>query len=254
MDYGHVYRGGETEYNKRMETIYLPKAQFMIEALRETVSSDEIEKMRFLDVGAGSGYYVAAMQHLGLQATGIEISAAQVEWGGKFLPSGSLIHLQDANISERIRCADEQVVSFIGVLEHIVDLQEVLQALVENTSIKYIFFSVPMFSYSAIFESAHPNVFNRLLGGTHTHLFTNESLTWLMRQFQWELRGAWYFGTDIADLVRMLMVESETGGNTALNDFFKNKVADILDVLQMVIDRQKFCSEVHMLVEKCKVG
>ena len=52
----------------------------------------------------------------------------------------------------------------------------------------------------------------------------------------------------------MLMVESETGGNTALNDFFKNKVADILDALQMVMDRQKFCSEVHMLVEKCKVG
>ena len=69
------------------------------------------------------------------------------------MPSGALIHLQDANISERIRCADEQVVSFIGVLEHIVDLQEVLQALAENTSIKYIFFSVPMFSYSAIFES-----------------------------------------------------------------------------------------------------
>lgn len=84
--------------------------------------------------------------------------------------------------------------------------------------------------------------------------FTNESLAWLMSQFQWKLRGAWYFGTDIADLVRMLMVESETGGNTVLNNFFKNKVADILDALQMVIDRQKFCSEVHMLVEKCKVG
>ena len=31
-----------------------------------------------------------ACQHLGLQATGIEISAAQVEWGGKFLPSGGI--------------------------------------------------------------------------------------------------------------------------------------------------------------------
>lgn len=83
-DYGSVYRERESQeaYDNRMRTIYLPKAQFMVDALRRTESDHAIYRMKYLDVGAGSGYYVRAMQHLGLRATGMEISASQVNWGG----------------------------------------------------------------------------------------------------------------------------------------------------------------------------
>lgn len=96
--------------------------------------------------------------------------------------------------------------------------------------IRCVFF-VPMFSYSAIFESVPPTVFNRQLGGTHTHLFTNESIEWLCRRFHWKMLGAWYFGTDIADMIRMIMVESEKNGNQEISGYFKEEVAQILDRL-----------------------
>ena len=250
-DYGKVYRSGESQdaYDYRTETIYLPKAQFLMESLQEFLSDEEIQRLKFLDVGAGSGYFVAAMRHLHMDAVGIEISEAQIKWGNRHLPNGKLSNVAAADIPERIRNASENVLSFIGVLEHIVSLQEVLDAIEQNENIRYLYFSVPMFSYSVIFESIHPKVFNRQLGGTHTHLFTNESLAWLQRKYHWKLRGAWYFGTDVADLLRMVIVESEHNGNGILVDYFKERSAAILDELQQVMDRQQFCSEVHMVVE-----
>lgn len=251
-DYGSVYRERKSQeaYDNRMRTIYLPKAQFMVDALRQTKSDDEIHQMKYLDVGAGSGYYVSAMQHLELRATGMEISASQVNWGSCYLPAGSLVQVEESEVSHRIREAEEEVLSFIGVFEHIENLQDVIRAIAENPRIRYIYFSVPMFSYSAILESIHPDVFNRQLGGTHTHLFTKESLQYLMKRERLILRGAWYFGTDVADAIRMVMVESQRNDNTALSALFKDKAATILDALQHVIDEQEFCSEVHMLVEK----
>lgn len=252
-DYGKVYRGGAEEWNAyktRVEAIYLPKAKFLIEAMARSISEQTLHKMSFLDVGAGSGYFVSAMQTLGLHVQGIEISADQVRWGSQFLDEGALVRLEYNDIVKRILNAKEEVVSFIGVLEHIVELHDVLRAIKDNSHIRYIFFSVPMFSYSAIFESIHPSIFNRQLGGTHTHLFTNESIEWLCRCFHWKMLGAWYFGTDIADMIRMVMVEAEKSGNQEISCYFKDKVAQILDQLQIVVDQQRFCSEVHMLIQK----
>ena len=68
------------------------------------------------------------------------------------------------------------VVSFIGVLEHIVNLDEVIDAIRKNQHIQYVYMSVPMFSLSCILEAANQDCYNRHAGGTHTHLFTDESL------------------------------------------------------------------------------
>ena len=123
----------------------------MIEAMTSSMPEQTLNRMKFLDVGAGSGYFVAAMQRLGLHAQGIEISADQVRWGSQFVDEGALVHFAYNDIVNRILNAKEDVVSFIGVLEHIVDLHEVLQAIEDNPHIRYVFFSVPLFSYSAIF-------------------------------------------------------------------------------------------------------
>ena len=45
------------------------------------------------------------------------------------------------------------------------------------------------------------------------------------------------------------MVESRHNSNLMLAEYFKEKSASILDALQNVMDRQKCCSEVHMMVE-----
>lgn len=71
-----------------------------------------------------------------------------------------------------------------------------------------------------------------------------------MAQYCWEVVGAWYFGTDIADLARSIMVQNDVNGNSGINNLFKDKIVRIMDSLQLIIDEERFCSEVHMLVRK----
>lgn len=171
INYGENYYVESLEiFKKRMEEIYLPKVQFMEEIFEE--ENIEYKDLQYLDVGAGSGYFVGALCNKGLNALGIEISSIQVEYGNKMLGSNYLKKIDENLIAKYILEAKEQVISFIGVLEHVVDLDGILEALSKNENIKYIYFSVPMFSYSVMWEATHPNVFNRLLGGgTYSYFF-----------------------------------------------------------------------------------
>lgn len=250
QDYGKNYRVdqlSESEYSAYMERtnkIYVPKAVFFSECIEKN------ETIKILDVGAGSGYFVSALRKIGISSVGIEVSEQQVEYGNSFLHDDILVHIQQDKTVDFIRNTDCNTVSFIGVLEHLVNLNEVLRAVNENDNIKYIYFSVPMFSYSVILESIHPNIFNRQLGGAHTHLFTDDSISWLIKENNWDLLGKWYFGTDVADCFRNVVVENHHNGNDELNEIFIKKSSEILDSLQNVIDKQHFCSEVHVVVRK----
>lgn len=164
-------------YQNRLNKIYLPKAEFLKHALQD--DNIDCSKLECLDVGAGSGYFVGALEQAGFHACGIEVSEQQVNWGNDMLSAPRLYHLPQEMVPSYIKTTKAGVVCFVGVLEHIVDLQEVLNAIDANDNVKYIFFSVPMFSYSVVLEAANPNVFNRLLGGAHTHIFTDESLSYL---------------------------------------------------------------------------
>ena len=152
--------------------------------------------------------------------------------------------------SKKIFEAKQEVISFIGVLEHIINLDEIFDAIKENKNIHYIYFSVPMFSYSIMFESVFDSVFNRNLGGAHTHLFSNGSIEYLCKKYSWEIVSQWRFGTDIPDLIRSISVLMDKNGNSMLSDFFKKKAISVMDDLQLVIDKSGLCSEIHILVKK----
>lgn len=250
QDYGKNYRvnhlneSEESAYKERTDNIYVPKVNFLTECI------DKKKIIKVLDVGAGSGYFVSALMKSGISSIGIEVSEQQVVYGNNFLCENSLIHVQQDKTVDFINGTDCNTISFIGVLEHLSNLNEVIRAINENDNIKYIYFSVPMFSYSVILESIHPEVFNRQLGGTHTHLFTDDSISWLIKENNWEVLGKWYFGTDVADCFRNVVVENHYNGNDELNEIFYKKSSEILDSLQNIIDRQHFCSEVHVVVRK----
>lgn len=128
-------------------------------------------------------------------------------------------------------------------------MNEVLEAIKNNKNIKYLFISVPLFSYSCIFETANQTCFNRQLGGAHTHLFTFESLEWISRKYNFELISKWQFGTDILDLFRHICVKLDKNENNLLKEFFMEKFIPIIDDMQMIIDKSNFCSEIHMLLK-----
>lgn len=253
-DYGLAYReAGKEEYNARVKDIYVPKADFLFDCLKQG-SDKDISALRFLDVGAGSGYFVNALNFSagGLIAKGIEVSQSQVDYGNAMSGNRIIEQCDQKNIENIIVESDADVISFIGVLEHIINLHNVLQSINRNPNIKYIYFSVPLMSYSVVFEVMEEDVYNRLLGGSgaHTHLFSDDSIKYLCEMYGWSISGQWKFGTDMADMLRMIIVKLGQKGQEELSLLFEDSFKKILDELQLVIDKNGLPSEIHVVAEK----
>ncbi len=239
---------GRERYENRLKSIYIPKAQFLLECLEK----DGLQKkdIKVLDDGAGSGYFVGALKRLGISASGIEISKPQVEFANKMNKEEILKQADSDSIPEILKNTDANVLSFIGVLEHITDLDSVIESIKGNDRVKYVYLSVPMFSLSCVLEASHQHCYNRHAGGTHTHLFSDSSLKYMADRMGFEELSAWKFGSDMMDLFRMLCVSLEQNENSALKDYFAPKFTEMIDELQLVVDRHEFASEIHLLLKR----
>ncbi len=247
--YENNYSEADREkYENRLNTIYIPKAEFLLNSLKE--DGIEARDVHLLDDGAGSGYFVRAMRKLGADANGIEISSAQVEFANTMAGEEILRQVDSENIAPIISETKCNVLSFIGVFEHIINLDEILKCIKENQDVKYVYLSVPMFSMSCVFEASHQKSYNRHAGGTHTHLFSDSSLKYMAEEMGFEEASSWKFGSDMMDLYRMLCVSLDQNGNSALKDYFAPKFLSMLDDLQMVVDKSEFASEIHLLLRR----
>lgn len=185
-------------------------------------------------------------------AKGIEVSRSQVDYGNAMSENKIITQCDQGNIENIIVESDADVISFIGVLEHIINLHNVLQSINRNPNIRYIYFSVPLMSYSVVFEAMEEDVYNRLLGGSgaHTHLFSDDSIKYLCDMYDWSIVGQWKFGTDMADMLRMVMVKLGQKGQEELSLLFEENFKKIMDELQLVIDKNGLPSEIHVVAEK----
>ena len=261
-DYSKNYSMKDKEsYDRRMNMIYVPKAQFLIDSLKK----DGVEKIEDLDIGAGCGYFVAAMHSFGIEATGVEVSETEVEFGNRMMSLGSektaegqaqesLKCVGLTGSIEHIRNTEANVISAIGVLEHLIHLRENLDAIRDNKNIKYLYASVPMFSFSCAFESAFQECYNRHMGGTHTHLFTDESIRVMAESIGFEVAYEWRFGSDINDLYRFISVSMRKNGNEEFADMFAEKFTPLMDKLQLVLDESEFSSELHFILRRKRRG
>ena len=246
-DYSKNYSSKDREeYERRLNTIYIPKAQY----LRDCMDKENVSGVKILDIGAGCGYFVAAAKSLGMEASGVEVSENQVNYGNEMAGEKivTAVGLQDS--IEYLKKTDANVVSAIGVLEHLIDLKENIEAIAGNPSIKYLYASVPMFSFSCAFEAANQQCYNRHTGGTHTHLFSNESIENMAAQMGFEMAYEWRFGSDINDLYRFLTVSMRKNGNDDFAAYFSEKFVPLMDKLQLVLDESEFSSEMHFILRR----
>ncbi len=234
------------KYNKRVDEVYRPKANFLAEALHS--DGHDPLGMTVDDFGAGSGYFVAALLKEGFNASGHDVSAEQVAFGTQMIGEGALRQVAMEDALDLVRSTDAKVLSFIFVLEHLQDPISLLEAAASNPAVEYVYFSVPMLSASVFFETAFPQYYHRHLSAGHTHLFTDSSLRWIENTLSFRRVGEWWFGLDMVDLVRILGVHfsanEATAGATAL---WNEMMMPVLDALQVEFDRRRQASEVHML-------
>lgn len=250
-NYAENYDANDLEnFNYRVSSIYMPKAEFLFTSLKNDNMNPN--DLGYLDFGSGTGYFVSALDKMGLNnISGSEVSKFQVELGNKMMKKKLLsIH----TISETNKILSEttaNVISMIGVLEHLQDPREAIKSIVKNKNIRYLYLSVPLFSLSVYIEMLSNNVFHRQLHGGHTHLYTEESLTYLAEEFNFDIISQWWFGTDIVDLYRNIFVNIENNNvSETIKGHYKKMMKSIIDTMQVEIDKKHYSSEVHMLLKK----
>ncbi|MCR4924420.1 MAG: class I SAM-dependent methyltransferase [Lachnospiraceae bacterium] len=246
-DYSKNYSEDTREnYQSRMNLIYIPKARY----LKECLDKEGVKEINILDIGAGCGYFVCAARTLGMNALGIEVSKNEVDHGNQMAGEDILTCVGLKDSIDYLKETEANIVSAIGVLEHLIHLEENLKAISSNKNISYLYASVPMFSFSCAFEASHQNCYNRHCGGTHTHMFTNESIEKMAEGMGFEVAYEWRFGSDINDLYRFIIVSLIKEGNGDFAGYFSEKFSPLMDQLQLVLDKSDFSSELHFILKR----
>lgn len=236
-------------YQDKIKNIYFPKAEFLIESLTEL--GENVHNLSFLDVGCGVGHFIYGLKQLDINIVqGIDVSKSQIDFGNSICNDNVFQTVSLEKTVDYIRKSNSEVISFIMVLEHVQNPNEIFEAIKSNKNIKYIFIAVPMYSPSVLFQLSFEDVFERILYGGHTHLYSNSSINFICEKYNFEKKAEWRFGADFFDLYRSLKVK--LAKNSKLDQSlieFDNMFSPLIDKLQMVIDQNELSSETHLLLK-----
>jgi SAM-dependent methyltransferase len=234
---GKNYKDSYTEnYDKRVSDIYLPKVDFL---------KDVVGECKVNDVGCGAGHFLKACEYREIEGEGIDPNMSLVNIGRSQLRFNR-IYLADPEEFERFIEGSKSVVSMIGVLEHLREPNRAIEAF-NRSQAEYLYISVPLLSPSVFIEHSFPSVFPRHLRGAHTHLYTKQSLEYMADRHNLEIEGQWWFGSDMMDLYRSMRVRD---GSLRYQELLKEYIEPYIDELQAVLDKNKVCSEVHLIYKK----
>jgi len=255
--YGANYAAqNRDKYWSRVNDIYVPKVDFLFEALQ----ADGMEaptSLDFSDFGSGTGHMAASLLTRGVSDAnvhGFDVSDSAVKAGNEMIQlEGKAAQdvLKVVGMEDLLTIAKEiksNVVSMVGVIEHVRWPRQLVQALQENPAVQYFYISVPCYSIASFFELSNPETYHRQVEPGHTHLYTNGSLHYLAEEFGMERIAEWWFGADAMDLHRHLTVDLiQSKGQPGAADAMGMLLLPVLDDLQAVFDKSRTASEVHML-------
>jgi len=255
---GSNYSGNyRSNYKFRVKNIYSPKADYLLEILNKKLN---IKSFSVNDFGCGGGHFVHALGQLGVSAKGFDISEdlikiARAAWKDSKHTIGTapfFIVKEESELIQEIKKSNSDVISLLGVIEHLRFPNKVFDAFLLSNS-KYMYFSVPLFSLSVYLENVFPQIFPRQLSGGHTHLYTHQSINYICNKYNLKEISKWIFGTDSMDLKRSLLVQgiknsmSDNAKKFLNEEIFTTKV---MEEIQEVLDRNHSASEIHMIVSK----
>lgn len=254
--YGEIGAGGtsdvysavdEQEYFDRVDEIYLPKVEFLCDAI--LADGKDPMNLHFVDLGAGGGHFVAALRKKGLvRSNGYETSRFLVDEANRLIKDNALIQNEIGAIYEIAENVETDVLCMIFALEHIVDLKRFLTAVRANKHIKYFYFPVPMFSASVLMEVMFPETMPRTLGLGHTHLFSDNSLRHLCEEFDFKRIAEWWFGGNAVDIYRYLSMRLVGKKHQAqMQQAWAEVMDQLADDFQLAMDKRKMSSEIHIL-------
>lgn len=218
----------------------------MLEVLGKYI---DINNLSVLDVGCGGGHFIKACGEKNINAVGVEPNQALVEMGNDKLGKNRIELCTLNDINNIILNSEHDVISMIGVLEHLRYPRAIMEAF-RDSKVQHMYLQVPLFSLSCLLEHINQEVFPRQLNAGHTHLYTNESLKYLFNEFGVKSIGEWWFGTDMVDMFRQLIVKSKPVNKIKMNFIIDKYFGAMIDEIQHVLDSKKLCSGVNILITK----
>ncbi len=229
-------------YSSRVKNIYIPKVDFLKSVVRK--------KIQLMDIGCGGGHFLKALEMRKINAVGYETSRTLYNLGKSQLKKNKIYNSTFSDINKIVeKNVNFNTVSLLEVLEHLTDPHSLLMAF-KKSKAEFLYISVPTFSLSVFLENSFTGVFPRQLSGGHTHLFTEKSIKFTAKKYNLIIVGEWWFGTDIADLYRSLINTGKILNKKIYLNEINNKLFSVLDDLQSVLDNNKICSEVHLILKK----
>ena len=72
----------------------------------------------------------------------------------------------------------------------------------------------------------------------------------MLKKYNFIILGEWWFGTDIPDLLRTLLVNAKYNNKKNYEKYLNLYFANYIDNLQNIIDLNKLSSEVHIVIKK----
>jgi len=237
----------DRNYLDRVRDIYDPKFDFLLKSIPN-------KKINILDIGCGSGYFVYAALKRNIDALGIDINKTMIDFGNNqinhLIGKKPLINLDENDFLHKIKSTDANIVSAIGVMDHLRNPHDFFCAF-KKSNANFIYYSVPMVSFSVVIENIFSGIFPRHLSGGHTHLFSDDSINKMNSIMEVKSLAEWRFGTDILDLYRSFLISlEEQKCSKNIIKFFSDNFSKTIDDLQFILDRNHFCSEIHILASK----
>jgi hypothetical protein len=173
-----------------------------------------------------------------------------VALGNQMLGCGLLDPLALDELENIAATLASDVVSMIFVLEHVANPVRLMKALSSNRNIRYLFLAVPTVSPAMFVELAFPGIFERHLSA-HTHLFSDGSLDYLTEQTGFERIAEWWFGADVMDLFRSVIVRMRQDGHgEATVKAWMTMMRPVIDDWQVALDQRRLASEVHVVLRR----
>lgn len=242
------YASGNYErYQQLQESVYRPKAQFLRTVLAAVGHSPEQHLV--LDVGAGSGSFLAALRELGFSTVGLEPNGRSVADCTELLNLDVKQGFIEA-MPELDCLQDVTIVSALCVLPHLRTVSEFFGSVRSAPNLQFIYALVPLFSLTAVIDQMGVAPY-RMLGGAHLHMHTSRSLRMMESDQSLDRIGAWWFGTDAVSLDKALpigfadLMESKTDEEAYRDN--ENRYSSLLNDLQAVLDKYRMSDQVHIV-------
>jgi 2-polyprenyl-3-methyl-5-hydroxy-6-metoxy-1,4-benzoquinol methylase len=251
QDFADIYRPLDTDaYEARTRTIYLPKAQWALQAAEKQGLGD-LSQRSWLEFGAGAGSFLHALTLSGAkQVTGIEAEQTLVAQAAAALGAPLVRHFT-GTLAEAARQNSADIYVAWFVLEHCFSLGEFFAAMRGKPKGTLFLFSVPTFGFAALLECAAGAHYSRHLDSVlHLQLFTDESIRYALAGAGYEIAAEWIFGQDADDLHRFISAGVKDKMPPALLARESRRLQIALDGIQTAIDHARLADARHILAVK----